>query len=138
MTEEVAAERMPATVRAARFLLILQLALGLFGTAIMMPGIVAALGDPELLVLLLQPVLVVALLGWLIFRWSSRGKWVRWCALAFETVAAGAHLITAAMDGEFGWLSLIHPSTVLPLAIVIELCTPSAARWFVRPLKRLP
>ncbi|WP_101786308.1 hypothetical protein [Nonomuraea indica] len=131
MTED-STERMPGTVRVAGFLVIVQLAFGLFGVAIIMPGIVAALGDPGLLVLLLQPVLVVALLALLVFRWSSRRKWVRWCAVAFEAVALGLHLTTAAVEGEFGWRTLIHLGAVLPLAIVVGLCVPAAARWFGR------
>lgn len=132
MTEAIQAEQMPTIVRAVRFIMIVQLAFGLIGTAIMMPVIVAAFSDPGLLVLLLQPVVVVALMGWLIFRWSSRRKWVRWCAIAFEAVAVGSHLIPATVDREFGWMTLVHPATLLPLAIVIVLLTPSAARWFDR------
>ncbi|TMR97384.1 hypothetical protein [Nonomuraea basaltis] len=81
---------------------------------------------------MLQPLLVVALMGWLIFRWSSRRKWVRWCAIAFEAIAVGSHLVTVTIDGELGWMTLIDPATLLPLAIVIELLTQSAARWFDR------
>lgn len=126
------AEQMPTIVRAVRFVMIVQLAFGLFGIAIMTPVIVAAFSDLGLLVLVLQPVVVVALMGWLIFRWSSRRKWVRWCAVAFQAVAVGSHLIPAAVAGEFGWRTLAHLATILPLAIFIGLLTPSAARWFDR------
>lgn len=132
VNEATQAEPMPTIVRAVRFIMIVQLAFGLFAIAIMAPVFLAAFSDPRIFVLLLQPVTVVALMGWLIFRWSSRRKWVRWCAVAFEAVAAGSHLILAAVDREFGWMTLVHPATLLPLAIVIGLLTPSAARWFDR------
>lgn len=132
MTEAIHAEQMPTIVRAVRFIMIVQLAFALFGAAMMMPIIMAAFGDPGLFILLLPPVVVVALLGWLIFRWSSRRKWVRWCAVAFAAVALGGHLIPAAVDGGFGWMTLVRPATLLPLAIVVGSLTPSAARWFDR------
>ncbi len=66
---------MPTIVRAARFIMIVQLTLGLFSTAVMIP---------------------------------------------------------AAVAGEFGWRTLVHLATILPLAIFIGLLTPSAARRFDR------
>ncbi|MFG1619921.1 hypothetical protein ACGFI3_44830 [Nonomuraea wenchangensis] len=85
--------------------MIVQLAFGL-----------AAFSDPRLFALPLRLVGVVVLMGWLVARWSSRRKWVRWCVV----------------DREFGWVTLVHPATLLPLAIVVGLLTPAAARWFDR------
>ncbi|MET7334841.1 hypothetical protein [Nonomuraea sp. NPDC005650] len=132
MTKVIPAEQMPATVRAARVIMTLQLGVSLLLFAMMLPAAVAAFGNPVLLGVLLRLFLVVVLLGWLVFRWSSRRKWVRWCAVAIEAVAVGSYLITAAIDGEFGWRTLIDLGTVLPLAIVITLFTPAATRWFDR------
>ncbi|MET8993243.1 hypothetical protein ABZW49_48030 [Nonomuraea wenchangensis] len=132
MNEAIQIEQMPAVVRALRFIMIVQLAFSLFGAAIMIPVIIAAFSDPILFVPSLQVVVVVALMGWLVARWSSRRKWVRWCALAFEVVAVGSHLIFAVVDREFGWATLVHPATLLPLAIVVGLLTSAAARWFDR------
>ncbi|WP_143082205.1 hypothetical protein [Nonomuraea wenchangensis] len=85
--------------------MIVQLAFGL-----------AAFSDPRLFALSLRLVGVVVLMGWLVARWSSRRKWVRWCVV----------------DREFGRVTLVHPATLLPLAIVVGLLTPAAARWFDR------
>ncbi|MEV4551086.1 hypothetical protein [Nonomuraea wenchangensis] len=57
---------------------------------------------------------------------------MRWCAVAFEVVLVGSHLVLAVVDEEFGWVTLVHPATLLPLAIVVGLLTPAAARWFDR------
>ncbi len=92
-------------MRALRFIMIVQLAFGL-----------AAFSDLRLFALSLRLVGVVVLMGWLVARWSSRRKWVRWCVV----------------DREFGWVTLVHPATHLPLAIVVGLLTPAAARWFDR------
>ncbi|MGI5284725.1 hypothetical protein ACQEVF_15495 [Nonomuraea polychroma] len=132
MTEVIPAERMPATVRAARVIMTLQLGFSLFLSALLLPGAAAAFTDPLLLVVLLQLLLIVVLMGWLVFRWSSRRKWVRWCAIAFEAFAVSTHLITTTIDGELSWRTLIDLGTILPLAIVITLLTPAAARWFNR------
>ncbi|MEU0566799.1 hypothetical protein ABZ297_15605 [Nonomuraea sp. NPDC005983] len=131
MTEVKQADRMPPTVWGARFIMILQLALSLFPAAIMIGGAVSA-PDPELFALLLLPLAIVAFLGWLVFRWSTRRKWVRWSAIAFETIALAGHVITSAVDGEFGWMTVIGLSTLLPLVIVVGLLTPTAGRWFDR------
>ncbi|MGI5268553.1 hypothetical protein ACQEUU_05335 [Nonomuraea sp. CA-218870] len=55
---------------------------------------------------------------------------MRWSAIAIEVVAVGWSVIPDAVDGELGWATLT--SLVLPLAIVVLLLTPSAARWFDR------
>ncbi|MGA5763336.1 hypothetical protein [Nonomuraea bangladeshensis] len=132
MNEAIQTEQMPGVVRTLRFTLIVQLAFGLFGAAIMTPVFLAAFSDPRLFALLLQTVVVVVLMGWLVARWSSRRKWVRWFAIAFEVVVVGSNLILAVVDREFDWVTLVYPATLLPLAIVIGLLTPTAARWFDR------
>ncbi|SDK67702.1 hypothetical protein SAMN05421874_11012 [Nonomuraea maritima] len=128
----VQAEKMPAILAATRFVVVVQLAFGLFGAAIMTPLFMGAFSHPALLVLLMPYVVVLVCMGLLVFRWSSRQKWVRWGGIAFEGVMVGYHLVMAVVHAEFGWMTLVHPSTVLPAAIVIGLLTPSAVRWFVR------
>ncbi|MDA0634793.1 hypothetical protein OUY22_15315 [Nonomuraea sp. MCN248] len=130
VTKVIPAERMPATALAARVIMTLQVGLGLLFLAIFLAGAVAAAVDAALLVAFLPGVLVVVLQGWLIFRWSSRRKWVRWSGIAIEVVGVGLGVIPTAVEGELGWATL--PSLVLPLAVVILLLTPSAARWFDR------
>lgn len=111
--------------------MILQSGFGLLGLALMAAA-VAGSGAPMLLVVLLLLLLVVVALGWLAFRWSSRRKWVRWCAVAVEAVMVGGAVAGPVLDGEFGWRTLISLGTVLPLAVIVALVTPSAARWFDR------
>ncbi|MFI7701710.1 hypothetical protein [Nonomuraea sp. NPDC049480] len=130
VTKVVPAERMPAAALAARVIMTLQVGLGLLFLAIFLAGAVAAASDAALLVAFLPGLLFVVLQGWLIFRWSSRRKWVRWSAIAIEVVAVGSSVITAVVDGELGGATLA--GQVLPLAIVVLLLTPSAARWFER------
>ncbi|NUW33737.1 hypothetical protein HTZ77_20190 [Nonomuraea sp. SMC257] len=128
MTDVIPAEPMPGAVRTARGAMILQSGFGLFFFAMM-----AAAGAPMLLVALLPLLLlVVVALGGLAFRCSSRRKWVRWCAVAVEAVTVGGNIAGPVLDGEFGWRTLINLGVVLPLAVVIALLTPSAARWFDR------
>ncbi|MEV5558131.1 hypothetical protein AB0L44_31135 [Nonomuraea wenchangensis] len=49
MNEAMQDEQMPSVVRALRFIMIVQLALGLFGAAMMIPVVLAAFSDPRLL-----------------------------------------------------------------------------------------
>ncbi|KAB8190529.1 hypothetical protein FH608_033895 [Nonomuraea phyllanthi] len=130
MTKVVPAERMPTAALAARVVVTLQVGMGLLFAATFLAGAVAVSGDPALLVEFIPGLLLVALLGWLIFRWRSRRKWVRWSAIAIEVVAVGMGVITAAVGGALDWGTLIRQ--VLPLAIIVLLLTPSAARWFDR------
>jgi hypothetical protein len=132
VTDAIQAERMPATVRAGRFIITIEIAFSLVGLAIMI-GTAAAFGfgGPFLLVLFYNA-MITALMGWLLSRWPSRRKPVRWGVIAIEVVAAGGFLITAAIDGHLSWIRLIAPSTLFPLAIVATLLTPSATRWFDR------
>lgn len=123
---------MPATVWATRFIMIVQLAFSLLGIVLMTPGVVALFSDPLIFGLMLQFFLVTALLGWLVFRWSSRRKWVRWCALGLEAVTLAVQVITTVLDSEVSWIKLFRLATLLPLGIVVLLLTPPAGRWFVR------
>ncbi|MFI7633681.1 hypothetical protein [Nonomuraea sp. NPDC049400] len=75
---------------------------------------------------------ITALEGWSLSRWMSRRKPVRWGVVAIEVASVGAHLTLVAIDGDFGWTSLLSLSVLLPLAVVIPLLTPPAARWFDR------
>ncbi|MEU6711933.1 hypothetical protein ABZ897_10705 [Nonomuraea sp. NPDC046802] len=71
-------------------------------------------------------------MGWLLSRWPSRWKLVRWGAIAVAVVAGGGYLAMVAIDGDLGWIKLLAPSVFLPLATVITLLTPSAGCWFDR------
>ncbi|GAA2290574.1 hypothetical protein GCM10010149_42010 [Nonomuraea roseoviolacea subsp. roseoviolacea] len=126
----IPAERMPAALRAARVAMILQSGLGLLLLALLAPAAAAGASAPVFLAVLLPLLLAVVVLGWLVFSWSSRRKWVRWCAVAVEGITVGGVLVRDAVEGQLGGGKLI--GAVLPLAIVVILLTPPAARWFDR------
>ncbi|MFC5831458.1 hypothetical protein [Nonomuraea insulae] len=131
MTEVIQAEPMPATARSARFMMTLEVAFSLVGLAMMIGTAAAAFSVPFLL-LILYVGSITALMGWLLSRWPSRRKFVRWGVIAVEVVAGGGYLAMAALDGDLGWINLLGPNTLLPLAVVVALLMPSAARWFDR------
>ncbi|MFD1536389.1 hypothetical protein [Nonomuraea guangzhouensis] len=131
MTDAIQAERMPAVVRAGRFIMTMEMAFSLVGLAIMIGTVAFAFSGPIVL-LMLYPVVITALMGWLLSRWPSRRKLVRWGAIGVQVVSAGGYLIMNAIDGDLSWIRLIAPSTLFPLAVVATLLTPSATRWFDR------
>lgn len=121
---------MPAIMRAARFVMTLDVAFSLVRLAIMIGTIAFAFSGPFLLLLLYSAV-VTAFMCWLLSRWSSRRKLVRWGVIAVEVVSVGGSLLANAIDGGFGWPRLVS-ATLIPLVLVIMLLTPSATRWFDR------
>ncbi|MFG6200264.1 hypothetical protein [Nonomuraea sp. JJY05] len=131
MMEVIQAERMPATVRTARFVLTLEVAFSLVGLAILI-GVAAVAFSVPFLLLFLYAGSITALMGWLLSRWPSRRKLVRWGAIAVEVAASGSYLTMAAIDGDLDWIKLLGPNTLLPLVVVVALLMPSAARWFDR------
>lgn len=109
----------------------LEVAFSLVGLAMMIGTAAVAFSVPFLL-LILYAGSITALMGWLLSRWPSRRKFVRWGVIAVEVVAGGGYLAMAALDGDLGWINLLGPNTLLPLAVVVALLLPSAARWFDR------
>ncbi|MFI6741381.1 hypothetical protein ACIBI9_51415 [Nonomuraea sp. NPDC050451] len=95
-----------------------------------MPRSSAVAFSPGYVLLLLYAVSTTALMGWLISRWTSRKKAVRWGAVALELVLSGGGLIVKAVDGDLRWTTPL--GLVFRLAVVVLLLTPSAARWFDR------
>ncbi|MFC4117964.1 hypothetical protein [Nonomuraea zeae] len=131
MTEVIKAEQMPATVRAARLIMTIEVAFGLVSLA-MMIGVAAADFSPGFLLLIPCAALFPALMGWVLSRWPSRRKYVRWSAVAVDVAACGLYVTTAAIHDDLDWVVLLSPSTFLPVAVVIVMLTPSAGRWFAR------
>ncbi|MEV6039913.1 hypothetical protein AB0L65_52980 [Nonomuraea sp. NPDC052116] len=129
VTEAIQAVPMPAAVRAARLIMILDVALGLLGIVIMI-DFGAVIFSPTYVLQLLYAVLTTALMVWLVFRWSSRRKAVRWGAVALEGVLGGGSLIFRAADGDLTWTTLA--GLLIPLAVVVLLLRPAAGRWFDR------
>jgi hypothetical protein len=109
----------------------IEVGFSLVGLAIMI-GVAAADFSAAFLLLLLYGSSITALMGWLLSRWPSRRRFVRWGAIAVEVVAGGGYLAMAAIDGDLSWVKLIAPSTLFPPVVVIALLTPSAAQWFDR------
>ncbi|MEV0350112.1 hypothetical protein AB0H88_30410 [Nonomuraea sp. NPDC050680] len=130
MTDAVQVEPMPAFMRAARFVMTLDVAFSLVGLAIVIGTLAFGFSWPFLLLLLYSAV-ITALMCWLLSRWSSRRKLVRWGVIAVEVVSAGGSLLANAIDGGLGWPTLVSAALV-PLVLVIMLLTPSATRWFDR------
>ncbi|MBE1589066.1 hypothetical protein ACFPOI_34710 [Nonomuraea angiospora] len=129
MTEAVQTEPMPPAVRAARLIMILDVALSLIGIAIMI-RIGTVVFSTGYVLLLLFAVATTVLMGWLVFRWSSRKKAVRWSAVALEAVLGGGGLIIRAAQGDLRWTTLL--GLLIPLAVVVLLLTQAAGRWFDR------
>jgi len=122
---------MPATVQAALILLGLQAAFSLVGAVFMVVGVIADFSGPRLL-LLLCGMAIIGLMGWLMSRWRSRRKPVRWGAIAVEVAVSCGYLVLAMVDGELHWATLLGPGGLLPFSVVVLLLLPPAGRWFDR------
>ncbi|TYB68910.1 hypothetical protein FXF51_10490 [Nonomuraea sp. PA05] len=72
-----------------------------------------------------------ALTGWLLSRWPSRKKSVRWGSVALAAAMCGARAAMGVLDDGIGWLALLG-SIVPYLAIIALLVMPGAGRWFDR------
>ncbi|MEV5499724.1 hypothetical protein AB0M50_30425 [Nonomuraea fuscirosea] len=131
-SDSLPAEPMPALVRAARVVLIVQVAASVLGLVVMGGVLAAAASAPSLFLLLfLLPAVVLVVMVWLVLRWSSRRSFVRWAAVAVEAVLGGGNLVSMLVAGRFVWASL-PLSVLLPLGVAGALLTAPAARWFNR------
>ncbi|MEV0162462.1 hypothetical protein [Nonomuraea fuscirosea] len=131
-SDSLPAEPMPGLVRAARVVLIVQVAASVLGLVVMGGVLAAAASAPSLFLLLfLLPAVVLVVMVWLVLRWSSRRSFVRWAAVAVEAVLGGGNLVSMLVAGRFVWASL-PLSVLLPLGVAGALLTAPAARWFNR------
>ncbi|MET9248241.1 hypothetical protein [Nonomuraea sp. NPDC003709] len=128
MTNSVKAHRMPGTLKAAQFIITLEVAFGLVGLAItlagffstflwgILPGLIYVAGS-------------TALLGWLLSRWSSRRTYLRWAIIAAHLLLIGAAILDLALFSTVTWKA-VFGSHILAWAVIVLLFLPSAGRWF--------
>ncbi|MEV5893832.1 hypothetical protein [Nonomuraea fuscirosea] len=131
-SDSLPVEPMPGLVRAARVVLIVQVAASVLGLVVMGGVLASAASAPSLFLLLfLLPAVVLVVMVWLVLRWASRRSFVRWAAVAVEAILGGGNLVSMLLAGRFVWASL-PLSVLLPLGVAGALLTAPAARWFNR------
>ncbi|MEU8363588.1 hypothetical protein AB0C27_46970 [Nonomuraea sp. NPDC048882] len=131
-SDGVPVEPMPALVRTARVVLIVQVVASVLGLVVMGGVLAAAASAPSLFLLLfLLPAVVLVVMMWLVLRWGSRRSFVRWAAVAVEAILGGGNLVSMVLAERFVWASL-PLSVLLPLGVAGALLTAPAARWFDR------
>jgi hypothetical protein len=119
---------MPGTLQAAQFIITLEVVFGLIGLAItlggffftfnwdVLPGLIYAAGS-------------VTLLGWLLSRWSSRRKYLRWAIIVVHLLVIGASVLDLALFSTVTWKA-VFGYHILTWAVIVLLLLPSAGRWF--------
>lgn len=129
MTATVRTEPMPFVVRAARFLMTLQVAFGMVGLAFL--GAAALSGfAPALLLLITWEVAFLWSASWLMGRFGGRGTWVPWTVAALELLQVVASVVIDVADsGRLDLLGLLVANALGPLPVVVLLLLPSW-RWF--------
>ena len=128
MATTIKAHRVPGTLRAAQFIITLEVAFGLVGTAITLAGFFSTFGW-GILPALIYAAGRVALLGWLLSRWSSRRMYLRWAIIAVHLLEIGATIIDLALFSTVTW-NAVFGSHLLEWAVIVLLFLPSAGRWF--------
>lgn len=104
--------------------MILQAALLLVNVAAM---VVYTWPSPDILpawLFLTYSVFLLTLVAWLLWRWSTRRKRVRWVTVALQAVIL-AFNSDSNSSGSWLWLWL-------PLVVIVALLLPAASRWFDR------
>lgn len=119
VTEISGAERVSVVIRAARFIIILQAALLLVNLAYLVVS-TPSFANPVVWLYLAHYVVLLTLVAWLLRRWSTRRKRVRWVTVALQTVIL-------AFSSSYSWIWLC-----LPLVVIVALLLPAATRWFDR------
>ncbi|MGR6916461.1 hypothetical protein ACU635_19640 [[Actinomadura] parvosata] len=127
-TQGTRAGHVPPTALIARYILTFQVACGVVGTALAAYLLISSGLATAFLPLLLASAAFTAVLCLMVARWPSRRRMVRWGAAAVEVVVCGVALAAAGSGGSVGPLA----GSVLPVAAVVLLLTPSAGRWFDR------
>ncbi|SDJ49909.1 hypothetical protein SAMN05421874_1026 [Nonomuraea maritima] len=122
---------MPGTLKAAQFIITLEVVLGLVGLAVTMAGFFFAF-DWGILPALIHAAGSTALFGWLLGRWSSRRVYVRWAIIAAHLLVIGATVLDLALFSTVTWQAMVGQH-ILTWAVIILLLLPSAGRWFSGP-----
>ncbi|MGW0199363.1 hypothetical protein [Nonomuraea sp. NPDC003201] len=128
MTNIVKAHRMPGTLKAAQFIITLEVAFGLVGLAITLAGFFATF-HWGIMIALIYVAGSTALLGWLLSRWSSRRTYLRWAIIAVHLLLIGADILDLALFSTVTWMA-VFGYRILDWAVIVLLFLPSAGRWF--------
>ncbi|MGN9837687.1 hypothetical protein ACTMTI_06165 [Nonomuraea sp. H19] len=127
MANTVKAPPMPGTLKATRFIVTLEVAFGLVGAATL--GGSFSTFDWGILPALFYAAGSTALFGWLLSRWSSRRKYLRWVIIAVHLLVLGAGILDLALFSTVTW-EAVFGHGVLTWTVVVLLLLPSAGRWF--------
>ncbi|MGP3915400.1 hypothetical protein [Nonomuraea sp. 10N515B] len=128
MANTVKASSMPGTLKAAQFIITLEVAFGLVGVAITLGGFFSTF-NWGVLPALIYAAGSTALLGWLLSRWSSRRMYLRWAIIAVHLLVIGASILDLALFSTVTWKA-VFGYHMLTWAVIVLLLLPSAGRWF--------
>ncbi|MET7337074.1 hypothetical protein [Nonomuraea sp. NPDC005650] len=129
--DKTVARPMPVTLKAAQFIITLEVAFGLVGLALMLVGFFSTF-EWGLLPGLAHAGGSTALFGWLLSRWSSRRTYLRWAIIAAHLLAIGATILDQVLFSSVTWHAVLG-ARILTWAVVVLLLLPSARRWFSEP-----
>lgn len=119
---------MPGTLKAAQFIITLEVAFGLVGLAFTLAGFFSTF-DWGILPALIYAAGSIALFGWLLSRWSSRRMYLRWAIIAVHLLVIGASILDLARFSTVTW-NAVFGYQILSWAVIVLLLLPSAGRWF--------
>ncbi|MFI6174764.1 hypothetical protein ACIA8R_04420 [Nonomuraea sp. NPDC051191] len=131
MMKTVGIEPMPFVVRAARFVMTLQVAFGLVGLVFLAGAVLAAFAPGPLLLFGVQ-VTFLLLTGWLMERFGARRTWTLWAAVALELLQVGGAVAVDALDPGLDLERVLFATALGPLPVVVLLLLPPSWRWFSR------
>ncbi|GAA1312583.1 hypothetical protein Psi02_77110 [Planotetraspora silvatica] len=122
-------ERMSLAVKSAQFIMIVQGALGLLSSVLLIAPLTASGGKGDVLtsLVLALSVVIALLIGWWAGKWISRRRRVRIAALGLECLMALTYVSGRTLDPPPYMYSL-----VLPVVVLLLLLLPSAKAWFDR------
>ncbi|MEU5859595.1 hypothetical protein ABZ815_00350 [Nonomuraea sp. NPDC047529] len=129
MVKTVGIEPMPFVVRAARFVMTLQVAFGLVGLVFLAGAVLAAFAPGPLLLFGVQ-VTFLLLTGWLMERFGARRTWTLWAAVALELLQVGGAVAVDALDPGLDLERVLFATVLGPLPVVVLLLLPPSWRWF--------
>ncbi len=119
---------MPGTLKAAQFIITVEVAFRLVGLAITLAGFFSTF-NWDILPALIYVAGSAAVLGWLLSRWSSRRMYLRWATIAVHLLMVGATVLDLALFSAVTWSAMVG-SHILTWTVIVLLLLPSAGRWF--------
>ncbi|WP_101789146.1 hypothetical protein [Nonomuraea indica] len=128
MANTLKAPPMPGTLKAAQFIITVEVAFRLVGLAITLAGFFSTF-NWDILPALIYVAGSAAVLGWLLSRWSSRRMYLRWATIAVHLLMVGATVLDLALFSAVTWSAMVG-SHILTWTVIVLLLLPSAGRWF--------